>query len=92
MRVEIELRMVPRFRVIDDLVTLGGTATEALEVTGAGWIARIEALEPDDYGRVAIARDRLVIEGDDHAVERVATFMQGRIRTLRRAAARYHTP
>lgn len=87
-RVELELRLLPRFRVMDYLVQLGGEETGILSVTGPGWQAFIEALEPDQVGIVAIARDRLVIEGDEVAVGRVASFMEQQIRQLRRTLAR----
>jgi hypothetical protein len=85
MRVEIELRTLPRFRVMDYLAQVGGTITETLCVEGKGWSACIEALEPDQVGIVSVPRDRLVIEGDNAAaVERVHTFMVGKVRQMRR--------
>jgi hypothetical protein len=54
MRVEIELRYVPRFRVMDYLAQVGGTVTEMLCVVGDGWEAAIEALEPDQVGIVQV--------------------------------------
>lgn len=76
MRVIIEVRHVPRFRVMDYLVQAGGTLTDILEVAGDGWTASLEALEPDRLGIVTIPRDRLVIEGDPRQVERVSAFMR----------------
>ncbi len=83
MRVEIELRVLPRFRVMDYLVQVGGEITEMLCVTGNGWTAFIEAMEPDRVGIVDVPRDRLVIEGEEHAVERVSSFMQRKVRQMR---------
>lgn len=87
-RVELELRLLPRFRVMDYLVQMGGEETGILSVSGPGWQAFIEALEPDHLGIVAIARDRLVIEGEEVAVGRVASFMEQQIRQMRRTLAR----
>jgi hypothetical protein len=84
MRVEIELRYLPRFRIMDYLTQVGGTVTESLCVSGDGWSAYIEALEPDRVGLVDVPRDRLVIEGDARAVEPVAAFMQRHVRQMRR--------
>ena len=85
MRVEIELRTLPRFRVMDYLAQVGGTITETLCAEGEGWSACIEALEPDQVGIVSVPRDRLVIEGDNEAaVERVHTFMVRKVRQMRR--------
>lgn len=83
MRVELELRYLPRFRVIDYLVQLGGQVTESATVIGPGWSATIEALEPDLVGIVHVPRDRLVIEGDERAVERVHAFMERQVRRMR---------
>ncbi|MBN2303679.1 MAG: hypothetical protein JXQ72_04345 [Anaerolineae bacterium] len=83
MQVEIELRHLPRFRVMNYLTQVGGTITETASVTGEGWWATIEALEPDRVGIVDVPRDRLVIEGDEHTVERVAAFMQHKVRQMR---------
>lgn len=85
MRVEIELRYLPRFRVVDYLIQTGGTSTEMLVVVGDGWEAYLEALEPDQVGIVQVPRDRLVIEGDDAAaVIRVHDFMIRKVRQMRR--------
>lgn len=84
MRVTIELRLIPRYRVMDYLVQAGGVPVESLSVTGAGWTATIEALEPDSLGMVRVPRDCLVIEGDEAAVERVRAFMQRQVDRLRR--------
>ena len=84
MRIEIELRYLPRFRVMNYLTQVGGTITETASVTGEGWWATIEALEPDRIGIVDIPRDRLVIAGEERAVERVASFMQRKVRQMRR--------
>lgn len=84
-RVELELRHVPRFKVIDCLVQVGGVETEAWTVQGDGWLASLEALEPDVIGIVSIDRDRLVIQGSRWAVERVTAFVEQRLRTRRRS-------
>ncbi len=84
MRVTIELRLIPRYRVMDYLVQAGGTPVESLSVAGQGWTATIEALEPDQLGIVQVPRDCLVIEGDEAAVERVRAFMQRQVDRLRR--------
>lgn len=82
-RVELELRRLPRFRVMDYLAQVGGEADGLLEVKGAGWSAYLEALEPDQVGLVSIPRDRLVIEGDKNEVQRVQSFMQRQIKRMR---------
>lgn len=84
MRVEFELRHFPRFMVVDWLVQVGGCETEALCVSGDGWIAYLEALEPEMVGIVEVDRDRLVIDGDAHEVERVRAFVAGCIARGRR--------
>jgi len=49
MRVTIELRLIPRYRVMDYLVQVGGTPVESLSVVGRGWTATIE-IAPGDTG------------------------------------------
>ena len=83
-RVEIELRVLPRFRVMDYLEQMGGAPVESLSVRGAGWEAFVEALEPEEVGRARVPRDRLVIEGQEAAVERVASFMRRKVQQMRR--------
>jgi hypothetical protein len=84
MRVTIELRGLPRFRVMGDLEQVGGRVIELGSVTGADWSASIEALEPDTDGPTELPRDLLVIEGDKPAVERVAAFMRHRVAEMHR--------
>jgi hypothetical protein len=83
MRRELELRYLPRFRIMDYLAQVGGEATESLSVVGDQWEAYIEALEPDRVGIVDVPRDRLVIEGEERAVERVYAFMYQKVRRMR---------
>lgn len=80
MRVEMVLRAWPRFRIVNFLVEAGGEVTESLSVVGDHWSAYLEALEPDRVGIVDVPRDRLVIEGDKQAVERIHAFMRHRTR------------
>ena len=84
MRVEIELRYLPRFRVMDYLTQVGGMHDGILSVIGPDWSASIEALEPDYVGIVAVPRDRLVIEGEERSVTHIAAFMQRKVRRMRR--------
>ncbi len=84
LRVELELRHLPRFRVMDYLSQAGGQPSGLLEVQGRGWSAYVESLEPDQVGLVTIERDRLVIIGEKTEVERVSAFMQVQIRRMRR--------
>lgn len=78
MRVEFELRNVPRFRVVQYLVEAGGTQTSQLQVEGGGWSAELVELEPVVITKIIqIPRDLLIIEGTDEAeFERVTTFMR----------------
>jgi hypothetical protein len=80
MRVEMVLRAWPRFRVVNFLVEAGGEVTESLSVVGDRWSAYLEALEPDPVGIVNVPRDRLVIEGEEQAVERIHAFMRHKTR------------
>ncbi len=82
-RIEIELRVLPRFRVMDYLEQVGGVPVESLSVRGPGWEASIEALEPDVIGRARVPRDLLVIQGQEAAVDRVASFMQRKVGQMR---------
>ncbi|MCD4684841.1 MAG: hypothetical protein K8S97_02760 [Anaerolineae bacterium] len=84
MRISIEMRQLPRFRVMNDLEQVGGQITEAWCVAGKGWTASLEALEPETNGHAGLPRDLLVIEGDDPAVERVAAFMRHRVAEMQR--------
>ncbi len=76
MRVELELRNLPGSRILDYLVEAGGEPTGDLTVSGGGWSACLEPMEPAVVGAMRIPRDRLVIVGDDSAVERISAFMR----------------
>ncbi len=77
-RVVMELRGVPRFKAMGYLVEAGGRETESYSVTGDRWSAYLEALEADEIGAALIPRDRLVIEGERHEVERVQAYVKRR--------------
>ena len=76
MHVELELRNVPGFRIMEYLAEAGGEPTGDLTVSGEGWSAFLEPIEPAVVGAMRIPRDRLVIVGDDSAVERISAFMR----------------
>jgi hypothetical protein len=75
-RVELELRNLPGFRIMEYLAEAGGEPTGELAVSGDGWSAYLEPIEPAVVGAVQIPRDRLVISGHDSAVERISAFMR----------------
>lgn len=77
-RVEMELRNLPRFRIMEYLQAAGGVPVGELAVEGEGWSARLEAMPPAEIGMVSIRRDLLIIEGDAAAVEPVHAFMRGK--------------
>lgn len=76
MRVEFELRNLPRLRVMEYLAEAGGALTGDHAVAGEGWTARLEKMAPAEVGRIRIPCDRLVMEGETDAVERVSAFMR----------------
>lgn len=77
MRYEMELRNVPRFRVLEYLVEAGGEENDELSVTGEGWKAWLEELEPVKIITMTVRRDMLIIEGDDEeTVNDVHAFMR----------------
>ncbi len=77
MRVEMELRNLPLFRLMEYLVEAGGQLNGERAVSGAGWSAVLEKMEPAYVGKLRVPRDLLVIEGEDtDEVERVKAFMR----------------
>jgi hypothetical protein len=78
LRVELELRNLPRARVMEYLVEANGQPEVELVVGGDGWSARLEQMEPAQVGSIAVPRDMLVIEGEDAAVQRVCLFMRSK--------------
>ncbi|MBI5958149.1 MAG: hypothetical protein HY866_05415 [Chloroflexi bacterium] len=76
MRVEYELRNLPRVRVIEYLEQAGGQQIAPWFVVGAGWTADLYELEPAQVGSLCVPCDQLVIEGNVPAVERVSAFMR----------------
>ncbi len=76
MRVELELRNLPRFRVIEYLVAAGGAVQNAYRVVGDGWTAELHPMPPAEIGVMRIPRDLLVIQGDAAQVEPVHDFMR----------------
>ncbi len=81
MRVELELRNLPRIRVLEYLAETNGQPTGRLAMRGDGWLAWLEPMEPAQVGSITVPRDLLVIEGIDTAVELVHALM--RARTMR---------
>lgn len=58
------------------LVEAGGAASGERTAAGAGWSAELLPLPPAHIGVITVLRDLLVIEGDDHAVDQVHTFLR----------------
>ena len=77
MRFELELRNVPRFRVMEYLEEAGGKPSGELAVQGDGWRAELVEMEPVKITVMEISRDLLVIEGEDEtSVKNVRAFMR----------------
>ena len=76
-RYEMELRNVPRFRVLEYLVEVGGQQRGELIVEGEGWQAELHQMEPVKITVMSIRRDLLVIQGtDESAVNEVHDYMR----------------
>ncbi|MEL6527946.1 MAG: hypothetical protein AAFQ07_19770 [Chloroflexota bacterium] len=76
-RHELELRNVPRNRVMEYLVEAGGTEDGELAVQGDGWRGWLEELEPVKIITMTVRRDMLIIEGEDpDTVNEVRNFMR----------------
>ncbi len=75
-RVVMELRHLPRYRLMSALQEVGGEAVDVASVAAPRWAAHIESLEPDIVGIVEVPRDRLVIEGERTEVERVHAYIR----------------
>lgn len=78
MRVELELRNLPRSRVLEYLAEVKGWPAGELAMRGDGWLAWLEPMEPARVGSITVPRDLLVIEGTDAAVESVHALMRSR--------------
>jgi len=77
MRKEMELRNVPRNRVLEYLAEAGGEKVDELVVQGTGWAAHLEEMEPVKIAVLSIRRDLLVIESDEESIaEEVFNFMR----------------
>lgn len=81
--IEMELRNLPRHRIIEYLQEAGGTRTAptALRVKGNNWEAWLEEMPPAKITVMSIRRDLLIIEGSDSAVPTIYDHM--RFRTMR---------
>ena len=76
-RYEMELRNLPRFRIMEYLTEAGGVPSGELAVAGQGWQAELVEMEPVQIGVMSIRRDMLVIEGSDgDEVTSVHAFMR----------------
>lgn len=77
-RVEYELRNIPRHRMREYWIEAGGTLTDDLSAEGAGWKIRLEPMQPAVVGPLEIRRDKLIIEGEQGAVQKMADFMRSK--------------
>jgi hypothetical protein len=83
-RFELDLRNLPRERILGYLVDIGGirqTPLEALRVTGTNWSAWLEPQPTQYISIIRSERDLLVIEGEHDTAEKVYAFM--RLKTMR---------
>ena len=82
-RYEMELRNLPRHRILEYLGEIGGHPhpDQALRMDGEGWSAWLEELPPAVITVMTIRRDMLIIQGRDDAAGPVHDHM--RQRTMR---------
>ncbi|MDX1992576.1 MAG: hypothetical protein SF029_09305 [bacterium] len=77
MRVELDLRNLPLFRLMEYLTEAGGDPSGERTVTAARWQAEILRMEPVTITPILkVPRDLLVIEGDEDEVRRVEAYMR----------------
>ena len=76
MRVELELRNVPRDRIFEYLAQAGGRPLNDHRYGGQHWCASLQPMEPIGITVFSIPRNLLIIEGDAAEVERVESFMR----------------
>lgn len=82
MRVEMELRNLPRFRIMEYLQEAGGTLSGELSVEADNWRAWLQEMPPAQIMTMTVRRDMLIIEGDSEAVVKpIHDFM--RFKTMR---------
>ena len=77
-RTEYELRNLPRQRMREYWIEAGGMLTGDLSAAGEGWRIWLEPMPPAVVGHMEVRRDRLIIEGDPDAVQKMADFMRGK--------------
>lgn len=76
-----EMRGIPFFLLKEYLQELGGTLTAEDTVTGDGWTARLERMEPFRLGSLEVGQTRLTMDlRDDVAEDFLERF---RLKTLR---------
>ncbi len=80
-RVEMDLRNLRAFRILEYLTEAGGTPVSDRAVTAPNWRAELIEMEPVRFRVMEVPRDLLVIQGDSAEVERVHSFM--RTKTMR---------
>ena len=64
-----EIRSVPLWLVREYLEELDGRASDETHVTGDGWQATLEKMEPVPLGSLRIGRVSLVLEGEAQVIE-----------------------
>lgn len=83
-RFELDLRNLPRERILGYLVEAGGVRAQPpdlLRVDGPGWAAWLEPQPTIYLSIIRIERDLLIIDGENEAAARVHAFM--RLKTMR---------
>jgi hypothetical protein len=67
-RIEEELRALPRWLAREYLVEAGGHVVTDSRVEGEGWQATLTPLPPHQVGNLAVGRLLLVLEGDAETI------------------------
>lgn len=76
MRVGLELRNLPHFRVMEYLVKVGGIRCGDLRIAGDGWTATLCPIPPAQVGSIRVPCDLLIIEGNTEHVNAVHAFIR----------------
>lgn len=73
------LTAVPAWLLRDYLIDAGGRAVDDRTVAGDGWTATLDAAADHVVGSLRVGRVRLVLRGDDDAVERTWAALAPRL-------------
>jgi len=73
------IKCIPKWLLAEYLEEIGGQSDGDSRVTGDGWVANLEQIEPFQVGSLCIGQVQMSIDGEPQAIDQLLVLLEPKI-------------